>query len=885
MGIIARFNRRKDRDKIRLPKKQHLYHVKHRLIATTTMTRIPKNITTSPSFKHYSALLTPTKLPTTTLAISNPRKDRDKIRLPKKQHLYHVKHRLATTTMTLEALNRLKKRPPSRDKVVSLWEEAKKCLEDVVCFADKGPVFPATLKIENNSQDSGTIAKKRAKNLEAEIKDVQENKWRGLENYDGSACYVNSSLQQLFSIPLFIESISKNKEGHELVTALYNLWMSMKGKTDQNKLGAASALNVKVVIDKLTDKFKESEQHDSHEFLGELIDRIHDELSGKKENDASSSVDSNVMPSSTASANNDDKNGIKLSQDEIVEPVDEFFRWNVQVCLKCKSCGYSRFKVEMYRYLPIDIGDEINLRDPNFIQPRVDSCLNRFFSAEDREVKCEKCKEGKIATQTMKILSKPKVMLLHLKRFFVAERQIIEKDNSTSTEIVSKKRVPVELTTKLSIDKLLANESIETSLPSNEYSLKSIVYHIGNTANSGHYTTDALRKDLDTGKDQWVSYNDAVTVEKSIEEVVQQEENKKTAYMLMYSVDCGEESKDAQMQDAAVPSVNLGLIEEEAQLQQALAMSMNENEETAAAAAAAETTSGEESNPIPATVAEYDPDGILDVTPAGANRPRNPQDRNLSMNENEETAFRENDSDEANKRAASLMRTFNEEEQRSIRNAIYGRGRSEDIMFKDGTDSVQRQSMHTLKPGTWLNDEIIHYFYLMLSKRDEELCKKNPTRQRSHFFRSFFITKILNEGSATCDGKYEYSNVKQWSEKVPGKDIFKLDKILFPINMGNMHWIAAAIFMKQKRIEIFDSLGSDGSRYLNALFSYIQDEHMDKKKTPLPDIHKWESVPTQEATPRQRNGTCCMINISAISSYCNFVPHLLSYIILTISIS
>jgi ubiquitin C-terminal hydrolase len=724
-----------------------------------------------------------------------------------------------------------------------------------------------------NSHDYGSdgslsTEKKHAKNLVAEIEDVQENKWRGLKN-GGNLCYVNSSLQQLFSIPLFIESISKNKEGHELVTALSNLWMSMKGKTDQNTLGAASACHVKVVMDKLTDQFKGYEQHDSHEFLGELIDRIHDELSCKKENDASSSVE----------------NGIKLSQDEIVEPVDEFFRWNVQVCLKCKSCGYSRFKVEMYRYLPIDIGDEINLRDPNFIQPRVDSCLNRFFSAEDREVKCEKCKEGKIATQTMKILSKPKVMLLHLKRFFVAERQIIEKDNSTSTEIVSKKRVPVELTTKLSIDKLLANESIETSLPSNEYSLKSIVYHIGNTANSGHYTTDALRKDLDTGKDQWVSYNDAVTVEKSIEEVVQQEENKKTAYMLMYSVDCGEESKDAQMQDAAVPSVNLGLIEEEAQLQQALAMSMNENEETAAAAAAAETTSGEESNPIPATVAEYDPDGILDVTPAGANRPRNPQDRNLSMNENEETAFRENDSDEANKRAASLMRTFNEEEQRSIRNAIYGRGRSEDIMFKDGTDSVQRQSMHTLKPGTWLNDEIIHYFYLMLSKRDEELCKKNPTRQRSHFFRSFFITKILNEGSATCDGKYEYSNVKQWSEKVPGKDIFKLDKILFPINMGNMHWIAAAIFMKQKRIEIFDSLGSDGSRYLNALFSYIQDEHMDKKKTPLPDIHKWESVPTQEATPRQRNGTCCMINISAISSYCNFVPHLLSYIILTISIS
>jgi ubiquitin C-terminal hydrolase len=396
--------------------------------------------------------------------------------------------------------------------------------------------------VETNGSSSLSPVRKRldmGTMSQVQKQHVNSSKWRGLKNY-GNSCYVNSSLQQLFSIPLFIESISKNKEGHELVTTLSNLWMSMNpmGKTDQNTLGAASARDVKVVMDKLTDRFKGSQQRDSHEFLGELIDRIHDELSGNEENDASSSVDSNVMPSSTASANND-KNGIKLSQDEIVEPVDEFFRWNVQVCLECKSCGYSRSKEEMYRYLSIDVGDgNFNLRDPNFIQPKVDLCLKRFFSAEDREVNCEKCEEGKIATQTMKILSKPKVILLHLKRFFVAERQITEKDNSTSTEIVLKKnKVPVELTTKLSIDKLLANESIETSLPSNEYSLKSIVYHIGNTANSGHYTTDALRKDLDTGKDQWVSYDDGVTVEKSIEGVVQQTKNQKTAYMLMYSVD------------------------------------------------------------------------------------------------------------------------------------------------------------------------------------------------------------------------------------------------------------------------------------------------------------------------------------------------------------
>jgi len=214
-------------------------------------------------------------------------------------------------------------------------------------------------------------------------------------------------------------------------------------------------------------------------------------------------------------------------------------------------------------------------------------------------------------------------------------------------------------------------------------------------------------------------------------------------------------------------------------------------------------------------------------------------------------------SNEARRRALMLMRALNDDERKIVETAILGFGNGDEVVAQAGTDSVQRASMKTLKPGMWLNDEIIHYFYLMLAKRDEELCKNNPSRERSHFFKSFFITKLLNEGNASCDGKYEYRNVKRWSKKVPGKDIFNLNKILFPINMGNMHWICAAIFMKKKRIEIFDSMGSNGNRYLEALFNYIQDEHIDKKKTPLPDADSWELVPTQRDTPRQTNGHDC----------------------------
>ena len=212
--------------------------------------------------------------------------------------------------------------------------------------------------------------------------------------------------------------------------------------------------------------------------------------------------------------------------------------------------------------------------------------------------------------------------------------------------------------------------------------------------------------------------------------------------------------------------------------------------------------------------------------------------------------------EEAKKKAASLMRPLTGKEQQIVKDAMYGMGPANQVIAKSGADSVQRGSIQTLQPGQWLNDEVIHYFYEMLTKRDEEMCQKDSSRKRCHFFKSFFITKLLNEGNSNpdLDGKYEYNNVKRWSKKVPGKDIFNLDKIIFPINEGRMHWLCAAAFMQEKRIQLYDSMGSNGMHYLQSLFQYIKDEHQAKKGTPLPDAQEWRLVSCESATPRQRNG-------------------------------
>lgn len=84
-----------------------------------------------------------------------------------------------------------------------------------------------------------------------------------------------------------------------------------------------------------------------------------------------------------------------------------------------------------------------------------------------------------------------------------------------------------------------------------------------------------------------------------------------------------------------------------------------------------------------------------------------------------------------------------------------------------------------------------------------------------------------------------------------------MNKIVFPINQGNQHWTSAVVFVQEQKIQYFDSLGGSGKHYLQFLFKYIQDEHLDKRKSPLKSPELWSLVPCTPDTPRQQNGYDC----------------------------
>ena len=212
---------------------------------------------------------------------------------------------------------------------------------------------------------------------------------------------------------------------------------------------------------------------------------------------------------------------------------------------------------------------------------------------------------------------------------------------------------------------------------------------------------------------------------------------------------------------------------------------------------------------------------------------------------------------EARESASKLLRTLTPEETQIVNNAVYGIGPRDDILASQDADSVQRESMHRLQPGQWLNDEIINYFLKnCLAKRDENLCAKQAERKRSHFFNSFFVQTMFDEKNSNYSlrGKYNYKNVRRWSKKVPGKDAFNLKYIFCPINLDNMHWTSACIFMEQKKIQYYDSMGGTDWSKLEGLLEYLKDEWKAKKKGEEMDWSEWELVGCQEGTPRQLNG-------------------------------
>lgn len=270
----------------------------------------------------------------------------------------------------------------------------------------------------------------------SEIEAKPNSPFRGLRNL-GNTCYMNASLQLIYTALGFVSSIKETSFAGELTRSVTQIARRLEDRSDTLPIDPSC---VKSAMDKLSDKFLGYQQRDAHEFLSDLIDNMHEEMQ-KESSTALSRVATQETPSSTheeavgtsAGATQvsdetpatipavpclDTTKGAETEEAKIAAedeaeqvsmetdaespacrlPTDDFLL-TVEVCLECDTCGYSRSKTETYRHLSIDIlsdGEE---------DSSVSKSLDHFFQPEKRELKCETCGKGDHASQTLRILS------------------------------------------------------------------------------------------------------------------------------------------------------------------------------------------------------------------------------------------------------------------------------------------------------------------------------------------------------------------------------------------------------------------------------------------------------------------------------------------------
>ena len=261
-----------------------------------------------------------------------------------------------------------------------------------------------------------------------------------------------------------------------------------------------------------TDRKQRGHQQDAEEFLGFLLDQMHDECS------KSMRSNSNKALSGTSTPRNDiaspppesfdlpatDENGwqevgpkqraaiTRMSGAIATEsPITKIFGGKIRSELRVPGLPNSVTR-EPYQPLPLDIGapNVRNITDALIGLTKSETLHGDFNSPRG---------PGTTATKQVSIETLPQVLILHLKRF--------QYDNAGGTQKIYKKigypldlDIPKEVFPQHKRGGLMAHGGLP------KYRLIGVVYHHGKNASGGHYTVDVRRQE---GR-EWIRLDDTI---------------------------------------------------------------------------------------------------------------------------------------------------------------------------------------------------------------------------------------------------------------------------------------------------------------------------------------------------------------------------------------
>ncbi|EGV63326.1 Ulp1 protease family protein [Yamadazyma tenuis] len=171
---------------------------------------------------------------------------------------------------------------------------------------------------------------------------------------------------------------------------------------------------------------------------------------------------------------------------------------------------------------------------------------------------------------------------------------------------------------------------------------------------------------------------------------------------------------------------------------------------------------------------------------------------------------------------------------------------SQRVVVSNYQIDITVRDIQTLRPQQWLNDNIIDYYFNLISDQNSDY----------YSWTSHFYTTLQERG---------YDGVRRWSKRRK-LNLFEKKLIFIPINISSTHWALSIINNQNKTIEYFDSL-----RIISGEFSglYLIKSYMEGEVIRLGasvDISEYRFLPNSQV-PQQKNGFDCGVFTCICANY------------------
>lgn len=205
------------------------------------------------------------------------------------------------------------------------------------------------------------------------------------------------------------------------------------------------------------------------------------------------------------------------------------------------------------------------------------------------------------------------------------------------------------------------------------------------------------------------------------------------------------------------------------------------------------------------------------------------------------------------------------------------------------TDFVTQEKVMCLRDDVWLNDEVINF--RMVKLRDDNVAAVahalangageggNPggvlNGYGAHGVQPTYVCTTLFYAKLAEGGAYDYSRVRRWTRRVP-LDWNRIQWIIIPINISNMHWALAVVDRMRQMVHYYDSMSgardeeedvTQGARFQNIL-RWVSDDSADK----LGEAHRidtadWVAIEYPKAqVPQQADSVSCGVFMSTFAA-------------------